>query len=244
MALTAGKKLKSGLDHGKSYKKTEETSVSTKVSEVADKELRILPGEKLGAFAARVDAALPLAGLTKKIVVKDGKDEQGIKVHQTRRERKMHKLYGQWRAEEQKIQEQKEEELERSAERALEKDPASINSSTFARELDEQPEKRKGKRKGRQRGVSPDEDPWLELKRKRGEPKIELHDVVKAPPQLNKKTTRQLKVGGAAVSVGTIPKAAGSLRRREVLEATRADVLEAYRKIREHEQAKITSRTT
>ncbi|KAG8416002.1 hypothetical protein J3459_013879 [Metarhizium acridum] len=176
---------------------------------------RIKPGEDMRSFSARVDTALPVAGLTKKTKTKDGKDSLGIKVQRTRKERKMHKLYDQWRAEERKIQEQKEEERE----------PARETGNKKSR-------KRKGK--GRE------EDPWIELVRKRGEARIGLHDVAQAPPELHhKKTRKQLEVGGATVDVDSIPKSAGSLRRREELQTARDDVVEAYRKIREHEQAKL-----
>jgi hypothetical protein len=51
--------------------------------------------------------------------------------------------------------------------------------------------------------------------------------------------TKQIKIKDTTANVGNIPKTAGSLKRREELQEARADVLEAYRKIREHEQAKL-----
>lgn len=232
MAAAQGKKFRSGLDDGNNGKKTK--------LESASEAPRIRPGEDLREFASRVDAALPVSGLTKKTVVKDGKDEQGLKVYRTRKERKMHKLYEQWRAEERKIQEQREEELEEEAERELENDAAGITTSSSAFMRDQEQGSGGGKKKKKRRGKDDDDDPWLELKKKRAEAKVGLHDVAQAPPQLNKKTSRQLQVQqGAAVDVDSIPKAAGSLRRREELQAQRQDVLEAYRKIREHEQAKL-----
>jgi hypothetical protein len=188
------------------------------------------------SFSTRVDSALPVSGLTTKTVVKDGKDEQGIKVFRTRKERKMHKLYEQWRAEERKILERKEDELEEAAQRELDNDAPGITSSSFS--LDATPAPKKKSKKGRQKA---DEDPWLVLKRKRAEEKPSLHDVAQQPPQLNRNMSRQLKVRGAVVDVGGIPKSAGSLRRREELQSTRNDVLDAYRKFREHEQRKLTS---
>ena len=230
MAAAQGKKFRSGLDDG--------TVGKPKKNENAPEGPKIRPGEDLRDFAARVDAALPVSGLTKKTIVKDGKDEQGVKVWRTRKEIKMHRLYDQWRAEDRKVKEQREEELELEAERDLENDAAGITSSAFMKDWEVEGSGKKKKLKKR-RG-NDDDDPWLELKKKRAEAKVGLHDVALAPPELNKQKSRQLKVkDGAGVDVDGIPKAAGSLRRREELQLERKAVLEAYRKIREHEQAKL-----
>jgi hypothetical protein len=222
MSVAQGKKVRSGLDDGEDTKTTKQKS----------EELKIRPGEDLRAFAQRVDASLPVAGLTKKTTIKDGKDEQGFKVYRTRKERNMHKLYAQWREEERKIQEQKEEEADEAIGQELDEDPtgavaiarATLNEAT-------------GK-KARRKGAKVD-DPWEELKKKRAETKIAVHDQAQAPPELNKNMSKQIKIKGATANVADIPKAAGSLKRREELQEARADVLEAYRKIREHEQAKL-----
>jgi hypothetical protein len=244
MAVAGGKKVRSGLDDGqidKKKKKTPQTASAPSDQQPATEALKIRPGEDLRAFAARVDAALPVSGLTRKTIVKDGKDEQGIKVYKTRKERKMHKLYDQWRAEEAKIQEKREEELELEAERDLEKDGAGVLTASYLDD-DQGVGGRKKKKKGR--GNLDDDDPWAQLKKKRAEAKIGLHDTAQAPPELNKSKARQLKVkGDATVDVDSIPKAAGSLRRREELQEAREEVLEAYRKIREHEQAKLTGKS-
>jgi hypothetical protein len=229
MAVAQGRKIRSGLDDGKPHKST--------TAQPATETPRIRPGEDFRSFAARVDAALPVAGLTKKTVVKDGKDEQGFKVYRTRKERNMHKLYDQWRAEDQKIKEKREEELDLAAERELDNDAAGITSL-----MNEVDAAAAGKGKKARRRRQDDDDPWAELKRRRAETKVKLHDVAQAPPELNKSTSRQLKVAGAAVDVDNIPKAAGSLRRREELQSTRKDVVEAYRKFKEHEQAKLDTK--
>ncbi|KAL6862393.1 hypothetical protein J3F83DRAFT_746186 [Trichoderma novae-zelandiae] len=178
MAVAGGKKLRSGLDDGQTEKPP------TKGTDKPSKGLQIRPGENLGAFASRVDAALPVSGLARKTsVTKEGKDAQGFKVYRTRKERKMHKLYEQWRAEELKIQEKKEEELELIAERDLEDDAAGIlTSAAFQNE-----NSHARRKKGQKRRKVADEDPWLELKRRRAEKKPKLHDTVLAPPEfLNK----------------------------------------------------------
>lgn len=230
MAAAQGKKMRSGLDDGVDQK-------SKPSAEKQQEELKIRPGEDMRSFSARVDAALPVSGLTRKTATKDGKDEQGFKVWRTTKERNMHKLYAQWHEEERKIQERKEEELEEAAERELENDAAGITTSAFMVDQDAGTGKKKKKRK-----QGKEEDPWAVLVKKRAEAKKGLHDVVQAPPELHKEKTRHLKVGDASVQVGNIPKASGSLRRREELQAERDDVLEAYRKIREHEQKKLTGK--
>merc|ERR1712025_629414 len=145
----------------------------------------------------------------------------GNKVWRTRKELKMHRLYDQWRA----------EELELEAEKELENDGEGITSSSFMKTLDEAGEHKGSRRKGKKgRAKEKEEDPWAALKKNRAEAKIGLHDVALAPPELNKKKERQLQVKeGAMADVEGIPKAAGSLRRREELQAERDAVLEAYR---------------
>ncbi|KAL6790415.1 hypothetical protein GGI42DRAFT_336839 [Trichoderma sp. SZMC 28013] len=178
MAVAGGKKIRSGLDDGQLDKTT------TKGTDVTTEKLQIRPGENLGAFASRVDAALPVSGLAKKTTTNaEGKDALGLKVYRTRKERKMHKLYDQWRAEESKIQEKREEELERIAERDLEDDAAGILTSAAFENENSHTKKRKG---GKRKRIV-EEDPWLELKKRRGEKKAKVHDVVLAPPEFHNK---------------------------------------------------------
>lgn len=177
MAAAVGKKVRSGLDDGQPQKST------TRGTSVPTGDLQIRPGENLGAFASRVDAALPVSGLARKTsTTTDGKDVLGMKVYRTRKERKMHKLYDQWRAEELKIQEKKEEELEEIAERDLEDDAAGIlTSAAFENENSHTKKKKGNKRKKRV-----EEDPWLELKKKRGEKRVKVYDTALAPPEFSK----------------------------------------------------------
>merc|ERR1712000_307828 len=235
MAAAQGKKFPGGLDDGQP--KGKKTPVAK--SETEPEKLAIRPGEDLRSFSARVDAALPVSGLKTKTVVRDGKDEQGNKVWRTRKELKMHRLYDQWRAEERKAKERHEEELELEAEKELENDGEGITSSSFMKTLDEAGEHKGSRRKGKKgRAKEKEEDPWAALKKNRAEAKIGLHDVALAPPELNKKKERQLQVKeGAMADVEGIPKAAGSLRRREELQAERDAVLEAYRQMRDKKQA-------
>ncbi|KAF9869459.1 hypothetical protein CkaCkLH20_13056 [Colletotrichum karsti] len=233
MAFSQGKKLRSGLDDGQPTKqqqkkkknKAEKTEGSTAQEPETDMPT-IRPGERMSDFAARVDAALPLSGLVNK-TAKDGKDPAGLKAYRTRKERKMHKLYDQWREEERKIQEKREDEAEEAAERELDEE---INGGTFGSfgitraSMIEPGQGAKKKKKGKKgRGVDREEDPWAILKKKRGEVKVGLHDVAQAPPELPKAGRAKLLVDGASVDVSNVPKSAGSLRQREELQQVRDD---------------------
>lgn len=144
---------------------------------------------------------------------------------------KMHKMYDEWREQDEKQKEKREEELELEAEKELEEGEAGVTWK-----LDSQSsgtgKKKKGKRsKYLGEAAGAEEDPWEALKKKRGETRPGLHDVVQAPPQFTVKPQKMLTVRGAAVEVGSVPKAAGSLRRREELQTVRDDIVASYRKM-------------
>lgn len=262
MALKDGKKIRSGLDdgvkkgapskkEGKNKSKGRKTgdddkdTAETNAKKNGSDELTIRPGERLSDFSRRVDAALPVMGLVSK-TAKDGKDPLGLKVVRTRKEKKMHKLYDEWRREEAAIQEKRREEAEEAEERALEEsDTLGVKWRVDMEGAVGGAGKKKGK-KGKKGTKSvwevadkDDEDPWETLKKKRGETKIGLHDVVKAPPEFKVVPKQIFKVGGAAVDVGTIPKAAGSLKRREELQGVREEVVAAYRRMMEGKRARL-----
>lgn len=254
IAFAEGKKPRGGLDDGivlsKKQKKAAAAEAAgtavepTKPAKQTDKQERdiptIRPGERLSEFAARVDAALPLGGLVTKTSVKNGKDVLGIKVPRTRKEKKMHKLYDQWREEERKIQEKREEEAELAEEEEMDDEQGGVKWKIDMEDDAARGGKKKKKgKKGRVLGEvgGKEEDPWEELKRKRGEGKIGLHDVAKAPPELTAPTAKLPMVRGAAVNVGDIPKSAGSLRKREELQALRGDVIASYRKLMDEKRS-------
>ena len=243
MAFAGGKKPRSGLDNGDepSGKNKKRKAAQTTTAESDAKALselpKIKPGERMSDFAARVDATLPISGLVNKSV-RDGKDPLGLKVWRTNKERKMHKLYDEWREEDRKIKEKREEELEEQAEKELEEEEAGVSWKLNTQDGASSGGKKKKKKGTRAKYLGEvddnEEDPWEALKKKRGETRAGLHDVVQAPPEfamknLNKKKT----VGGAAVEVDGVPKAAGSLRRREELQSVRNDVVASYRKMME-----------
>lgn len=250
MALAEGKRPKNGLDNGRPLSKKEkkkrkadgENPAPAKEATEPKKEIpTIRPGERISEFSARVDAALPVMGLVAK-GTKGGKDPLGLKVHRTRKEKQMHKLYDEWRREEAEIQDKRREEREEAEEKEMDNEGTGVKWR-----LDMEGEgaashkkKKKGK-KGRSVWETDDkeDDPWEELKKKRGETKIGLHDVVKAPPVFKTIPTQVLKVGGAAVEVGSIPKSAGSLKRREELQTVREEVVANYRKMMEGKRARM-----
>lgn len=200
MAFANGKKTRSGLDDGAKQPKrkaanstTPATAAATpaQTSDVATELPTIRPGEKLSDFAARVDQALPLSGLVTK-TVKDGKDVTGLKVRRTTKERKMHKLYDQWREEDRKIKERRAEAQEEETERQIDEDLANGTwrdwtkdySKDVARDdeaADKKQSKSKTKKKNKKRK---EDDPWKEFEKKHAEPRRGLHDVVQAPPEL------------------------------------------------------------
>lgn len=185
MAFTKGQTKRSGLDDGVDKSKGSKAAEKDK-PEKEGAVPSIRPGESLSDFAARVDASIPVAGLINK--TKGGKDPLGLKQYRTRKEKKMHKLYEQWRAEERKIQERKEEELELAAERELE-NGMLWSGADGPRDWDPVSNGGKGKKKRKRGGkgaAKDEEDPWEELRRKRGEGKVRLGDVAQAPPSLQK----------------------------------------------------------
>ncbi|KAI3336092.1 hypothetical protein F4824DRAFT_462169 [Ustulina deusta] len=230
MAYAGGKKPRSGLDNGDEPRgakgKKRSAAQQTKSAESkADAQPTaaaiptIRPGERMSEFSARVDAALPLAGLVNKSV-KGNKDPLGLKVWQTHKERKMHKMYDEWREQDLKIKEKHEEELELEAEKELEEEESGVSwKLNVGNQVS-------GKRKKKARD---DDDPWEILRKSRGETRPGLRDVATAPPELTAKPSKQLLVRGAAVQVNDIPKSAGSLKRREELQAARNDIVAAYR---------------
>ncbi|KAM0276345.1 hypothetical protein ACHAQH_006838 [Verticillium albo-atrum] len=196
MAFAQGKKTRSGLDNGETTSKRRSASTAAAPAEVVAPEMpTIRPGEKMAEFASRVDTALPLSGLVNK-TPRDGKDPGGVKVRRTKKERKMHKLYDQWREEDKKIKEQRLEALEEAAERQMDEDLENGNHTHWPINLGgtstSTAKKGKKNKKGRKTKAAEDEDPWDAFQKAHKQNKIGLHDVVLAPPVLNKSTQKML----------------------------------------------------
>jgi hypothetical protein len=180
---------------------------------------KIQPGEKLRDFNARVDQTLPVTGLARK-------GNQGLapgeKVTRTKTEKRMHKMYDEWRKEDQRIKDKAEEEQEKREEEEEERNALYGEDSGVPTLY--------GKKRQRMIGESKDSDDiWAVLKTKRDKPKG-LHDVAQAPPEFTVIPREKFKVkNGARADVADVPNAAGSLARREELGAERKNIIEQYR---------------
>lgn len=186
-------------------------------------------------FLVCVDVVLLVFGLIRKIVIKDGKDEQGFKVWWIIKECKMYKFYVEWYEEECKIKEMKEEELEEVVECEFENDVVGIIILVFIFDEDSGFGKKK-KKKGKQ---VKEEDLWVVFFKKRVEMKVGLYDVVQVLFEFYKEKMRYLKEINVLVDVGSILKVLGSLWWCEEFQIERDNVLEVYWKIWEYEQKKL-----
>jgi hypothetical protein len=236
MAFAQGKKLLKGLDDG-----VKETKVAKKRRVAAEKDTEepikpeesrnevptIRPGERMSDFSARVDAALPVSGLINKST-RGGKDPLGLKVGRTKTEKRMHRMYDEWRQEEARIQEKRQEELELAEEEEMDED----GQVKWKVDVEKSGKKKKGKKRKILGEIEDgDDDPWAKIKRDRGEVKAGLNDVVLAPPTFSKVPKEKFKVRGARVEIDDVPRASGSLRRREQLGEVRKSVVEGYRQM-------------
>ncbi|RDW94975.1 hypothetical protein BP5796_00738 [Coleophoma crateriformis] len=255
MMFREGKKLPSGLDDGvKKVRKSKHlpdapaprkknekgTPVKAEADAPAGQEVEgaiptIRPGEKMSEFSARVDAALPISGLITK-TTKQGKDPLGLKVGRTKTEKRMHRLYAEWREEERKIQEKKEEDAEAREEEELAEDDegrvrwkADLDGAAGPASGGKKKKGKKGKKRYLGEVDDGEDDPWAVLKQKRNEGPRRLNDVALAPPSLKKPKEKFKIKEGARVDVGDVPKASGSLRRREELGEVRRGIVEGYR---------------
>jgi hypothetical protein len=186
--------------------------------------LKIKPGERLADFAARVDQALPIAGLTNKT-----KKIEGVRERVTKHEKRLRRLQDGWRKDDARIKEQEEEEREEAEEEWDEKIAGLDRETRELMTTMAQHGATGGKKKKKQRligEVRDDDDPWAVLHKTRDAPKG-LHDVVEAPPVFSKLPREVFK----GAKVGDVPKNAGSLRRREELLQTRKEIISSYRSL-------------
>ncbi|KAL1957376.1 hypothetical protein VTO42DRAFT_6056 [Malbranchea cinnamomea] len=237
----------SGPDDGK--KQQGRKRKRSDADESADKNLKILPGERLSDFAARVDQALPLSGISKKsgYTSTDPRDVELRKLReerQTRHEKKLRSLQEEWRKEEARIREKEEEERdEREAEQEEIEDLwRSLEAEAGGSILTKKKKGKSASRKKRKKtgavedSDDDDDDPWAKLNRKKAHASRPINplETAKAPPENLVKPKEVFKVrgiGGAKVDVANVPAAAGSLRRREELASERKNIVEQYRKL-------------
>ncbi|KAJ6148264.1 hypothetical protein N7497_010246 [Penicillium chrysogenum] len=165
---------------------------------------KIMPGERLAEFAARVDREMPLSQMTKSVKTSDAKNKEQHK--RTKHEKHLLRLQKGWREQEAKLRDKEQEEREE-------------------REDEMEVELRQWK------DGDDDPDPWAKLKKRDEERKKNPFEVAQAPPQLVKPREIFKVRGGAKVDVANVPAAVGSLRRREELAGERRNIVEEYRKL-------------
>jgi hypothetical protein len=186
---------------------------------------KILPGERLSDYYARVDQALPLSEVSSKgrKVLVDGKQIDAPR--ESKHNKKLRKKQENWRKEDAEYKRRLEEEKELLEEQ--EEERRELYGEEVVRF-----EKGTSKRRKQVGEVGDDdEDPWIVLKEKREAPKG-LHDVVQAPPKFDRVPREKFKVSnGAKVVVDNVPNAAGSLRRREELGEARKSIITQYRQM-------------
>jgi hypothetical protein len=242
----SGIKLPKGLDDGvdrRPSKKRKRTDNDTAAAKAIQPETtvapKILPGERLSDFAARVDQALPLSGLASLHSRKDGKPldpalAKSLKGRPTKHNKRLLRMQKEWREEEARRKARKEEAVEEDEEKTEREGGLweGVGQGQGGK-------KRKGK--GGSTTIAglqgQDEDPWAELTRvKREATRMKnLQDVVQAPPQLDhaKAVGKGRIFRGVAVgNVENVPVKVGSLRKREEIAGRRREVIEQYRQRR------------
>jgi hypothetical protein len=212
---------------------------------------KILPSEQLSAFAARVDAALPVVGLVRS---RRGGAVEGEGAQQTKMERKMQRMQREWREEDRRRRERAEEEDD--AKDVNEDDMGGVNGiRDTLREAGDKTKanEKKKKRSNKSKKHNPDksaldeDDPWATLVHKRAEQTkpstsapgtrglVGLHDVVLAPPKLSKMPREKIKAvasrWGTEQAHGAKPPPILGLRKQAELSAARQSVVEGYRQM-------------
>lgn len=247
-----GRRAPSGLETGERPNKrkrnaTEDANTSskkpTKAAETQKPKLsakekaempKIMPGERLAEFVARVDREMPLSQMTKSVKTGDAKNKEQHK--RTKHEKHLLRLQKGWREEDAKIKEKEQEEREER------EDDMEVELRQWKEwEIEAAGgKKKKAAAKNKKKGANADgdddsgdddPDPWAKLKKRDEERKKNPFEVAKAPPQLVKPREIFKVRGGAKVDVANVPAAVGSLRRREELAGERRNIVEEYRKL-------------
>ncbi|KAG0161173.1 hypothetical protein PDIDSM_8707 [Penicillium digitatum] len=192
---------------------------------------KIMPGERLAEFVARVDREMPLSQMTKSVKTGDAKNKEQHK--RTKHEKHLLRLQKGWREEDARIREREQEEREER-----EDDMEAELRQWKEWEIEAAGGKKKAaSKKNKKKGTNADDsgdddpDPWAKLKKRDEERKKNPFEVAKAPPQLVKPREIFKVRGGAKVDVANVPAAVGSLRRREELAGERRNIVEEYRKL-------------
>ncbi|KAL4878877.1 hypothetical protein BJY04DRAFT_106002 [Aspergillus karnatakaensis] len=192
---------------------------------------KILPGEKLSDFAARVDREMPLADMKRSSKPAASADLPKMRDHKvTKHEKHLRRLQAQWREDDVKIREREAAEREEREEEMEDQLQLWKDWEVEAGKRKKNPNAAAGNNKKRKGGEEDDgPDPWAKLKKKRAN--VNPFEVAQEPPQL-KKPREIFKVrGGAKVDVANVPNSVGSLRRREELASERRNIVEEYRRL-------------
>ncbi|KAI4954191.1 hypothetical protein J4E91_001901 [Alternaria rosae] len=239
-----GPKKRSALDDGSVKTKKQKKQAAAEAVEKDDANnkseeqvqsttaLKIQPGESMQEFRSRVDAALPISGISK-----SGKKVAGVSDHRvTKHERHLKRLQKGWREEEARIREKEMEAAELAEEEQDELDAMWEDKTSDLPTTRTVNGKTKKAKKNKRRKLAGEvdngsEDEWEALKKKREERKG-LHDIVHAPPTFDKVPREIFKVkNGAGAKVGNVPNSAGSLRKREELGEERQRMIDKYREM-------------
>ncbi|PKX99434.1 uncharacterized protein P174DRAFT_500928 [Aspergillus novofumigatus IBT 16806] len=210
------------------------TSTTAAAESKPTSNLKILPGEKLSDFAARVDREMPISGMKRSDKPASADLPKLREGRRTKHEKHLRRLQEQWRKEE---AEMKEREAAEREEREAELEEQLELWKEWEMEAAQAKAKKKGaaaKRKKKGDGALEDDgpDPWAKLKKRdRMNKPANPFDVVQAPPQLTKPKEVFKVRGGARVDVANVPAAVGSLRRREELASERRTIVEEYRRL-------------
>lgn len=189
----------------------------------------ILPFEPLSSFSARVDAALPISGLSRS---KGKVDPVDGKARQTKLEKRMQKMQQEWREADQRRKAQ-----------AADDEADSDDWSSRAKVPGKRNPRGKLKRRTTTAGEKEDDDdPWSVLTTKRLETSLPatsapssglvgLHDVVLAPPKLKiPRETMKKRLHGGGAGKGVLGGATGMRRQAELGEEA-IKVVEGYRRM-------------
>lgn len=236
------KRKRDAGDDTQGKKNNEPVATSVKESAAAGSAIpKILPGEKMADFAARVDRELPLSAM-KKSHKPASSDMPKIREERvTKHEKRLLKLQRQWREEEAQIRdkedaEKEEREADMEDQLHLWKEwEAEVGTGNGKKNPTTAKKKNRGKGRGHQdtdSDIDDDPDPWAKLRNpeRMNKPANPL-DVAQAPPQLTKPKEKFKVRGGARVDVANVPAAVGSLRRREELAGERRNIVDEYRRL-------------
>ncbi len=244
---STGRKLPRGLDDGIKPSKSKKRKRGADDQEQAAQDVvhpshetqaevpKILPGERMADYSARVDQALPVVGLANK---GGSKGVAGLKERQTKTERKMQRMQKEWR----EADVRRKAKLQEAEEEAEDEEEENGGGRVFVGAKGSGKGKKKGKRRMNKGGgeasdenSDDDEDPWAVVaanrrreqeEKEKGEGKgglVGLHDVVLAPPKFTKVPTKKVDVADLVRK--------GGLKKQVELSEARASVIEGYRRM-------------